>query len=321
MPKSKEAFPNLLLLSGGSKVAIARIAQKAASKRGIALHISDTSEQVPSATIADNFTVLPTHDSENWEDELQKLCLSARIGLIIPTRHSELLALSAVASKLKMSGTAIALSSKEALDLCIQKLDTYHFLKSISIPTPRSCLKSKFDGQLQFPIIAKPERGSSSTGLTEANSVTDLDQVPHDWILQEKAQGTEYTTNVYLSSEGEIICAIPHQRITTESGEVVQAKTQRIPELIEICSKIAKALPKAVGIINVQAFYNEANGEISVIEINPRIGGGYPICDAAKGHYIEWLCQEYLDNKKLSPFEKWTDQLLMMRYRDAVFSL
>ncbi len=321
MPKPKEAFPNLLLLSGGSKVAITRIAKKAANKRGIALHVSDTSEHVPSATIADQFTVLPAHNSEKWEDELQQLCLSSKIGLIIPTRHSELSALSALAPKLRKTGTAVALSSKETLDICIQKYDTYQFLKSISIQTPPSCLKSDFDEQLRFPIIAKPERGSSSTGLTRANSVSDLDQVPSDWILQEKAQGTEYTTNVYISREGEVMSAIPHKRLVTESGEVVQARTCRIPQLIDVCSQIAKALPKAAGIINIQAFHNESTGEISVIEINPRIGGGYPLCDAAKGHYIEWLCQEYLDHKNLSPFENWTDQLLMMRYRDAIFSL
>lgn len=321
MPKTKDSLPNLLLLSGGSKVAIARIAKKAAKKRGAILHISDTSTQVPSATIADQFKTLPEHGSTDWADKIQKLCIDAKIGLIIPTRHSELLALSNLATKLNKRGTAIALSHATTLTLCIQKLDTYNFLKSIAVPTPASCRKNEFDGQIEFPIIAKPENGSSSIGLRSATTINELEKVPPNWILQEKAKGTEYTTNVYISRKGEVICAIPHERIAVEAGEVVKAKTQRIPQLIDYCSQIAKKLPGAAGIINIQAFFDKNTGKISVIEINPRIGGGYPLCDAAKGHYIEWLCQEYLDQTDLKPFESWTEELLMMRHREAAFSL
>ncbi len=321
MPEPTAAPANILLLSGGSKVAIARIAKAAAHRRGATLHISDTSDQVPCKSIADHFTLLPNHEHPDWANELANLCKNANIGLVIPTRHSELLSLSEAIPELAKSGTAVSLSNEKTLNLCIRKRDTYSFLKSIHAPTPPTCLKSEFDGQLAFPIIAKPEHGSSSTGVILAHQAEDLSTVPSDWILQEKAKGIEYTTNVYLSKQGEVICLIPHQRIATESGEVVQAKTHRAPKLIEHCAQVAQKLPGANGIINIQAFVDHASDEVSIIEINPRIGGGYPLCDTAKGHYIEWLCREHLDNKQVTPFQSWTDGLLMMRYREALFSL
>ncbi len=321
MPNPTEAPRNILLLSGGSKVSIAKIAKQSAHKRGLELHISDTSELVPSASIADQFTQLPNQQAPDWGPKLQRLCKSAEIGLIIPTRHSELLALSSLLPQLAETGTAVSLSSPDTLHICIQKLDTYKFLKSIDAPTPPSCLRSEFQGQLRFPLFAKPERGSSSIGASVIESAAELGTVPSDWILQEKANGTEYTINLYISRAGKVLCTIPHQRIAVESGEVVQARTQRHPQLIELCSRIAEELPGATGIINIQAFIDDATGQISVIEINPRIGGGYPLCDAAKGHYIEWLCQEHIDRRELSPISNWTDNLLMMRYREALFSL
>lgn len=321
MPHSNATPRNILLLSGGSKVAIAKIAKKAALQRGVELHISDTSPNVPSVSVADHFTVLPHHQSPTWADELQKLCQSAQIGLVIPTRHSELLALAQCQAKLAVTQTAVALSTEQALKTCIQKIDTYRFLSSIDAPTPNSCLKRDFSGQLAFPLVAKPERGASSTGVTTLDSHEQLANVPEYWILQEKASGTEYTVNIYLSRAGKALCAIPHERIAVEAGEVTQARTRRHPELIELCAHVAEQLPGATGIINIQAFVDSSDGRICIIEINPRIGGGYPLCDAAKGHYIEWLCREYIDQKEVAPFSAWTENLLMMRYREAVFSL
>lgn len=312
---------NLLLLSGGSKVAIARIAQKAARKRGIELHISDTRANVPSKTVADQFTVLPKHSETTWNSALIELCKTNKIGLILPTRHSELPALDKIKSNLEEIGTRVSLSSANTLNICIHKINTFSFLEKIGVPTPPTCLRSAFRNQIDFPLVAKPEDGASSEGIVIVHSEADLMDIPGNWILQKKATGKEFTTNLYLNRSGEVRCAIPHLRIAVEAGEVVQARTRRHGTLIALCSKLAQALPGAEGILNMQAFVDEAADTISVIEINPRIGGGYPLCDAAKGTYIEWLCQEHLDHLDPAPFAAWTEELLMMRYREAVFSL
>ncbi|MBD5781681.1 ATP-grasp domain-containing protein [Pelagicoccus sp. NFK12] len=321
MLDSRSKQRNLLLLSGGSKVAIARIAKKAARKRGIELHISDTSPQVPTSAIADHFTTLPSHTSSGWIEALLQFCEGAKIGLIIPSRHSELTVLEQARPQLRKIGTQVAISDASTLKTCIHKLDTYRFLKNHGIPTPRTCLKNEYDQQFPFPIVAKPERGFSSSGAQTIESAEGLDHVPPEWILQEKATGIEHTVNLYLSKSGEVRCCIPHERLAVEAGEVVQAQTRRHASLIKTCQEIAHKLPGARGIINIQGFVDPASDTLKVIEINPRIGGGYPLCDAAKGHYIEWLCREYLDGEEIAPFDQWTENLLMMRYRDALFSL
>ncbi|MDQ8201527.1 ATP-grasp domain-containing protein [Pelagicoccus sp. SDUM812003] len=313
----------LLLLSSGSKAAITRIAKTAAGKRGIALHASDVAENVPSRHFADHFTALPPSCSPRWEATLLDYCSRNRIGLVIPTRHADLPKLAQLRPKLEANGTAVAVSSPETVSLCVNKLETARHLRSIGAPTPETWLKRSLDLQsiaLAFPLIAKPSDGAAST-IQRIENQAQLSDVPDDWILQPVAHGSEYTVNLYLDRHGEALCAIPHRRLAVESGEVVQARTERIEALIELCRNVARSLPQARGIINIQAFHQPGPETIEIIEINPRIGGGYPLCDAAKGHYIEWLCREYLDGSELSPFDQWTEQLLMMRYRDAIFSL
>lgn len=312
---------NLLLLSGGSKVAIARIALSSARKRGIELHVSDTKENVPSRQVADKFHLLPNHSNPKWLSALVDLCGKFKIGLIIPTRHAELLSLSKIKGELQTLGTQISISGQATIELCNNKVNTFHFLKEIDAPTPETTIVEDAKESFPFPAIAKPVLGAASKGITEADSYAALTSVPKNWLLQEKIYGQEYTINLYLNKSGEVRSTIPHRRIIVESGEVVQAQTERLEPLIRTAVSIAKKLPDAQGIINIQAFHDEKTGECKVIEINPRIGGGYPLCDAAKGHYIEWLCSELLDGEEIKPFENWTENLLMMRFRDAIFSL
>ena len=136
---------------------------------------------------------------------------------------------------------------------------------------------------------------------------------------QRIAVGDEYTINCYLSQNGTCICSIPHKRIAVQNGESVQATTAKIPELLDLSNSIVSKLQGPSGPINIQVFYQRETGKVAVIEIKPRIGGGYPLADKAGGHFIEWLAQEYLDEKDLKPFSNWTDGLRMMCYQDAFF--
>ena len=324
MTQSAAATQGILLLSSGSKVAIARIAREATRKRGLTLHGSDRSSSVPTRRFVDTFVVFKNANTEAWIEEILGYCKTHRIGLVIPTRHQELATLAKARERFTENGIALSISSSETIERCNQKLETFRFLRENGIPTPESVLRSQLaDSPLQgiFPLFAKPASGAASAGATLVNTPEQLERIPADWLIQEVAGGHEYTLYLYLDREGKVLCCIPHRRIATEAGEVVQARTERIPKLIDLATAVASKLPGAQGIINLQAFYDPETQRAQIIEINPRIGGGYPLIDQAKGHYIDWLCQEWLDGAPPRPFDRWTENLLMMRYREAVFEI
>ena len=95
--------------------------------------------------------------------------------------------------------------------------------------------------------------------------------------------------------------------------------TERNEALVRLAHSISEALPIAWGLLNFQAFYDPKTNEAQIIEINPRVGGGFPLSHRSKGHYIEWLLQEFFDQCLLLPLANWTDKLRMLRYRDAIF--
>ncbi len=314
----------ILLLSAGSKLAIARIAKQSAIDRGLALHASDTHPAVPARLVADAFVCLPPSASPDWAPSLLDYCSRHRIGLVIPTRHADLPVLAAHRNAFADQGIALPLSDDATLKICLQKLDTHAFLQSIGSPTPLTTAKSSLPQSSlasQFPLFAKPASGAASTGARIVHNADELLSIPENWILQTLAKGDEYTINLYLDRHGQPICSIPHHRIAVEAGEVTQARTQRLPELILEAERIARALPRACGIINIQAFRDPADRSFQIIEINPRIGGGFPLAHQAKGHFIEWLCQEWIDGATLRPFSTWTENLLMLRYREAMFEI
>ena len=55
------------------------------------------------------------------------------------------------------------------------------------------------------------------------------------------------------------------------------------------------------------------------IEINPRFGGGYPLSYNAGGNFPELLIREYFLNEAIEYFDNWKDDMLMLRYDDAVY--
>jgi len=312
---------NVLLLSSGSKVTLARIVARSCKKRGSTLHGIDKEENVPTSHFVDSFQAINPKD---WQTSVFQYCLNHRIGLIIPTRHADLLGLSLDIEKFLSHGIQIGISSPQTIEICIDKFSTYNFLTRNAFPIPHTYpLNPDTIESLNncSPLIVKPTRGSGSRGVRIINHASEIlpSELSGNHIAQEIAKGDEYTINVYVSRKGESICAIPHKRIVVENGESVQAITKRIHILEELARSISQTLPGAWGPLNIQAFYDAETGTAQIIEINPRVGGGFPLTHQAKGEFMEWLMEEAFEDKQLRPLFNWTSGLRMMRYRSEIF--
>jgi len=70
-------------------------------------------------------------------------------------------------------------------------------------------------------------------------------------------------------------------------------------------------------VLNVQIFQDAKTGELNVIEINARFGGGFPLSWAAGSLMPLWLVQELAGETPTASLD-WRDQQLMLRYDAAV---
>ncbi len=112
--------------------------------------------------------------------------------------------------------------------------------------------------------------------------------------------------------------AVPRERIEIRAGEINKGRTVK-GEILHCIKEHLGYIEGCVGCICVQLFYNEKNHDIVGIEINPRFGGGYPQSYAAGANYPEFLIREYFNGETLEYSDDWKDNLLMLRYDDAVF--
>src|SRR5690606_9069809 len=86
-----------------------------------------------------------------------------------------------------------------------------------------------------------------------------------------------------------------------------------------LAKRVAELLPGARGVMNIQMFYEPESDEVSIIEINPRFGGGYPLAHQAGAPMARWVIEDALGLPLSGIDQPWTDGMVMLRYDEAVF--
>jgi carbamoyl-phosphate synthase large subunit len=137
-------------------------------------------------------------------------------------------------------------------------------------------------------------------------------------IIQELASGQEHTLNLLVDGNGQCVCAVPHLRIEVRAGEVSQGTTVKDAGLMDLACGVVEHLPGVYGSMNLQAFVG-SEGQIMLIEMNPRFGGGFPLAFRAGAHFPRWILEELLEFAPASSFTNWQEGLAMCRYDTAVF--
>ena len=103
------------------------------------------------------------------------------------------------------------------------------------------------------------------------------------------------------------------------AGEVSKCITVPHRQLIDLARRLSALLTDAWGPMCFQAFVDEAEN-VSMIELNPRLGGGYPIAHAAGANFLRWLIDDARGVSIPEPNDNWKSGVVMLRWDDAVFT-
>jgi carbamoyl-phosphate synthase large subunit len=273
---------------------------------------------------ADEAFPVPRITSPDFVPRMLAICEQQHVDLVVPTLDPELPVYAAARDRFAAIGTTVAISSPEVAAIAGDKQHTHDWLVANGFPT---VVQGTVDdvrsdpSAWPFPLIVKPRFGSASIGVAV---VHDLDALEHaapgdDAIVQTLATGTEHTIDLLADRTGRCLAAIPRKRIEVRAGEVSKAVTVRVPALAELAEKMCAALPGPFGALNFQVFVSPDAGQLAVIEVNARFGGGYPLSYAAGADFPLALVQDALGQPITAPLEGWRDGLVMLRYDAAVF--
>lgn len=230
----------------------------------------------------DRRAVAPLARDADFGSWITQWCIEQRIDLLVPTVEDEFAPIAAMVPALEAAGVRVLMENELTIAVCTDKWALSAFVGD-DVPQARTqVLNEDFEpDRWDFPLMVKPRRASGSRGIARIEHARDLAAVPHDgsMLVQQLLPGTEYSVDVLCDGPGNVVAAVPRERIKIDSGIAVASRTLYDQELIEI----AGAAARSVGIrhmANVQLRRDE-HGRPRLLEINARIPGTVALTIAA----------------------------------------
>ena len=267
-----KTFP-VLISSSSSKIALVESLMDLARRYLPETFIiaGDSNAECLTRSAAHSFWQMPLTNIENLE--ILAVGMKERgIRLVIPTRDAELDFYSSHQSYFESHGIKIAVSSRETLNICLDKLLFYDSLKS---RFPVIATSNQLDVELlgPGPYVVKERYGSGSISsrlnLTSKDALEYSRTLVHP-IFQPFIKGSEFSIDTYTTLHGDVVGAIARRRDVIEFGEsqvTTSAHDLRIEGLgIELSSFL-----KLTGHGLIQIIDDGTSSQI--IECNARIGG------------------------------------------------
>ena len=189
---------------------------------------------------------------------------------------------------------------------------------------------------LDYPLIVKPVDGCGAAGVTRVEEEAGLKEAVRmacEWswsdeaIVEEFKSGMEISAYTYVR-DGKAILVTTQNRISFMSDKVIKCygavSPAEIPDAVrdqveEIATRIAEVFELDMTPMFLQAIIDK-NGQVSVIEFSPRLGGGtcFRLMEKNAGFdMLEASIDSYLGRKNLQVPER--EQLTYLIYQVQAF--
>jgi len=318
---------NVLISSAGRRHTLLDLHRRALAELGLKglVMAADASILSAAGRAADRFFVVPRCNDPEFVPKMLALCQEQEVALLVPTIDPELPILAAHREAFRAIGTTVLVSTPEVIAIGGDKVRTHEWLTRSELPTVRQAtVREAHENRSEwpFPFLVKPAQGSSAIGVAVVRNADELRVACHDssLLVQSIAPGFEYTIDILVDRGGRLQCAVPRRRLEVRAGEVSKAITVRSGVLQELASRVCGALPGSFGCLNFQVFLDDASAKASIIEVNPRFGGGYPLAWAAGAKYPRWIIEDILGLPSTVAADTWRSGVLMLRYDEAVYA-
>ncbi|MBO0728316.1 MAG: ATP-grasp domain-containing protein [Acidimicrobiaceae bacterium] len=229
----------------------------------------------------------PRADDEHFGERILELVSERRFDALISTVAEELPALIAIAPELARRGCATWFPPLEAVKICLDKARFAVTMRDYGIPHPPTATTVRESRHVPAPFVVKPRRGRGSRGVVFIDDRRHLRQALRsdpDLIVQSRLLGEEWTSDVLVDRNGQLVGCTPRWRLEVRSGISVKGTTFDSQDVTRVCAETLAAIG-LTGIANVQGVL-DPSGHAAVIEANPRFSGGIPLSLAAGSDFV-----------------------------------
>jgi carbamoyl-phosphate synthase large subunit len=319
---------NILLTCAGRRNYLIEFFQNELGGRGRVI-ACDSSDAAPALAAADHGIIVPRMDDPGYFDALLAICRDHQIRLIISVNDLELGGLARRTEQFRAVGAIPVVAAPSVIETCQDKWTTFKLLRSCGISTPDTYLcpervrEALASGALKYPLIIKPRWGSSSIGFERIDNDREL-ALAYEWgmiqvrrsifwklsqgdceqclVFQEQLQGDEYGMDVVNDLEGSHVATLVRRKLVMRFGNTDRAMTVEDHRLERLGQVIGRRL-QHLGSLDCDVMMTEAGPQ--VLDLNPRIGGGYPFSHVAGANLpaalIAWANGEETDPAWFKP--------------------
>lgn len=319
---------NLMILSPGRRCEIVRYFKKELNKNGKRLITLDMSEYAPALHFSDKFYVIEK-DFDNLESYINKIieiCKEENVTFLLTLIDPELELLSRYRNNFEENDIRLILSDEQIIKSTFDKLLFYSEYKDKlrlikTYRDYREILEKIEAGELNFPIIAKPLKGSASIGIKEITSRRELEayrDAGESYIFQEYIFGKEIGVDVYFDIVSDKIVSIfMKEKIAMRAGETDKSISFFQKEILDEILKL-ETCKGFKGPLDVDIFVSE-DDKIYLNEINPRFGGGYPHAHYCGVDFIRMIVNNMNGMENKINFGNYQLDVKMMKYNGILF--
>ena len=299
-------MPRNLLVSGiGKRNHLLRLIADECAEQGAVLIGADAVGLAPARAAVERFELLPPALDPDFGARYGEVLARQDVGAFITIIDPEIAVLGQLAGQGALDAARFLQPTAESSMICEDKL-TFHQVLSArgvpTVPTYASPLES-------YPFIRKDRAGSAASGFQVFSDPTDLsaheDLTDHDSIFQPFCAGQHYCVDAYFSlSEGTLVDLCVKEVLAKRDGESYLLRSFPREGFVDLLRHLSGVLPLR-GIVNIDVW--DIEGELAVMEVNPRIGGNYPAAHAFGVNLLRHMTREGLgeiDSKpSFSPYE------------------
>lgn len=267
--------------------------------------VTENDPSSAAASYGDVARSLPRYADPAYGPALLELVDELRPSLFLSVNDYELMHLHVatdLAQQLRSRGVMVPGVDRAWQLGCADKLRMAQLLEEIGVPTPatvtgddRAGIEALAAGADEF--VVKHRLGSASSGLAlvtsggveaavaaavaSAPSVDGEEPTGRDVVVQPRLPGLEHGVDIVgdLGEAGTLRAVLARRKVRMRAGETDKAITVDPAPFVANAERIARAA-HLTGLVDVDMFL-DGQGAPSVIDINPRFGGGYPFVHLA----------------------------------------
>ncbi|WP_423370305.1 ATP-grasp domain-containing protein [Burkholderia sp. LMG 32019] len=298
----------VLVTAAGTATAV-NVIKSLSQTPGVRVVTTDSNERhmiaAPARWNTTHYQVPLASDTDAFVSALVAICEKEGVDAIYPIHDAEILAVTAHRARFPARVRLPALSA-DSVRNSNDKLLNFEICREAGLPVPDTIPGSKLqssDIEHYHALIRKPRSGVGSVGVRRVTNFDGLDRqadLTDSIVYQQPCTGDEYTIDVLRV--GSDLISVARERLETKAGVCTKARVFVHPNTDALARRIADVF-ELQGLFCFQVIGDIESGDLKIIDINPRCGGGTALSVAAGFPLLQWHFAALLDLQEASEFK------------------